>query len=145
MRRIPVALMSVVLVAALALPGCGGRGARRTASGPETFQPEPLAGNEAVIYVFREGGGPSYELTVDQQDVGLLRSGQYRTIVVTPGEHYVRVTGKTEGAREVVVGPGESAYVRVYSERFHRKQPLIEVLGPETGRKSIARKSAAQD
>lgn len=131
-----------LVLAALTAAGCGGR-AGRVSSGPETFRAQELAGNEAAIYIFRDTGGPAYRLYVNQQDMGTLRSGTYRSVVVTPGEHFVRIVSRSEVAREVVVGPGESAYVRVYAARFHKRQPEMEVMGPESGRQAIARKTSA--
>ncbi len=146
MRSMTKALWCGVWLAVAAAAGCEGGGRSRT--GPESFRPEELSGNEAVIYIFREAkglGAPTYQLHVDQQDLGELRSGQYRSVVVTPGEHYVRVSSKGEAAREVVVGPGESAYVMVTNSRFQKRRPEVEVLGTDQGRRLISGSVASKN
>jgi hypothetical protein len=66
-------------------------------------------------------------------------------VVVTPGEHYIRVSSKGEEVVEVVVGPGESAYVMVTNSRFQKRRPEVEVLGTDQGRRLIAGSVASKN
>ncbi len=129
-----LACAGVCLAAVLSI-GCAGR-----PSG-DAFRPEEVSSDKAVIYVFRESqmGARNVKLFLDQKLVGDLRAGRYRALVVTPGQHLVRVSAKAESTCEVAVGPGESAYVQVSTSRFQKRRPEIQIPETETGRQLIAR------
>jgi hypothetical protein len=99
---------ALVTIAMFSVPGCSS-----TPKG-EPFRPEVIAGDQAVIYVFRERGmGRAVRIVLDQHDVGELRTGEYLVRVVKPGEHFIRAEGVSSVAVDVNLLEGDAAYVQV--------------------------------
>ena len=114
-------------LACLVLGGCGG------APRGEAFRAEVADPAQGVLYVFREGGsGPAIDITIDQEPRGSLKPGTYVAVVLPPGEHLVRASGRSEATRAVRLAPGESAYLRVTTPGFTPRRPDIDQ--PETAR-----------
>lgn len=59
------------------------------------FHEEPVHPNYALIYVYRlpgfVGGAVAWEVALDDNVVGMIRSNAYFTIHAAPGAHWVRV------------------------------------------------------
>lgn len=125
---------SMLLMAAClsALPAC--RGTR--GGGAESFRPEPIAGDQAAIYVYRGKGMGSPRVFIDQQDLGDLRRGEYLVRVVRPGEHFIRVEGASDMARSVMLLEGDAAYFEVTTSGWG-KHPTLTMPDEATARARI--------
>lgn len=126
---------TVALIAcASLLSGCaGGRAGRGDA-----FRPEPVAGDQGAVYVYRERGpGGPVRVFIDQTYVGDLNSGEYLVRVVTPGEQIVRVERGSSMARSTILIAGQAAYFEVRT-RGLGKHPELNVPDEESARMRIA-------
>jgi hypothetical protein len=134
MRRHGLHRLGVLLM--MILGGCG------SAPRGEAFRPEVADPEQGVLYVFREAvhlTHPAVRLVLDQDPVGELRPGEYVALVVKPGEHFLRVESGSEDTRKVRLIPGESAFVRVVTQRFEGERPTLDQPESERARQMIAR------
>lgn len=107
-----------------------------SASGP-LFRPEIVDESRSVLYVFRDGGGPArIEVTVDQAPAGAVERGGYIAVVTSAGRHLVAAGAGGAQVREVVVGRGESVYLRISDGPF--RSTRLDVLETAQGRAQIA-------
>jgi hypothetical protein len=115
---------AVFLVAVTGVAGCS--------SGNAVFKPTPLQTAEnAMVYLYRpEASSPgvakplrfSYpEVFVDDKSFGAIEYNRYLSMELPPGEHQLKLTGLTAGAKDweirdikqkVSLSPGESKFMR---------------------------------
>ena len=84
--------------------------------GGEPYRPVQLEAGEAAIYLYRPRSALSpgpVAVHLDQTEVALLRRNTHAAVVVTVGEHLVRVQRRSDATRLVRLGEGESVYFEV--------------------------------
>ena len=122
------------LAAAVWMMGCAGP------TGPK-FQPAVSDPQKAVLYVFRESGGgldrSAIEISINQQSAGQLRPGQYLVRSLPPGEYFVRAASKSNMVRALTLVEGDVAYLRVTTEPFDGKKPLLDFPEYDVARQMI--------
>lgn len=87
------------------------------ASAPR-FRPTPPPADKAVLYVYRPsralGGLVPITVTLDGQKAINIFSGDYHTLTVNPGSHYlVPYGGKAEHQAAFTAVAGQESYVKV--------------------------------
>lgn len=126
--------VGVVIGTAALLPlGCA------AARSGDAFQPEVVQPDQAVLYIYRESHGianRSLRISVNQQDLGELRSGEYLAAVVTPGAFLVRASSSSSSAaRELRLHGGDVAYLRVTGNA----KPAIDEPETDVAQSEIAK------
>lgn len=105
---IVVAVWAVLFVLVVGITGC--------VRGVGPYQPVQLPAGDSAIYFYRARSLLSpgtVEVFVDQVAVASLRRNTHLVVIVSPGEHLVRVQRRSDATRLVGLGPGESLYLEV--------------------------------
>ena len=127
-------VLAVCSAAAAWMVGCAGP------TGPK-FQPAVSDPQKAVLYVFRDSGGgldrSAIEISINQQSAGQLRPGQYLVRSLPPGEYFVRAALKSNMVRALTLAGGDVAYLRVTTEPFDGKKPLLNFPEYDVARQMI--------
>jgi hypothetical protein len=125
-------LVVISAAAAPALLSCAG------SRGRDSFRPEPIAGDQAAVYIYRARSmGAPVRVALDQQDAGELRGGEYLVRIVKPGEHIVRVEGASVVALSAELVPGDVAYFEITTKNWG-KHPAITTPEEAVARGRIA-------